>query len=766
MTVASPPPHLHPQHHATVASPYALPHVRPRNDIDLNRERLITILNHFSQLLETAFERRPFRLVVHGGACMLLHPSLYELSRQQHKFLPELPHRTTTRDVDYIHRSFTIEMAQVRVSNAAGKLKECILATARHFNLGADWMNSDADIALPMATAPNGVTYDPIYHASVQPNNIELHTIYRSPNGMLTLISVTPFWAVSLKLVRYSPQDAADISLLLRNGTLLSHTQWTVETLREWLFANCWAMGYSQYDVTRLHKLTERLEHAIKMVAQWEGNLAADSNNALAESAWSSVNVALTPQTDRWVSPLAAMGGGEVVGGEHGRDGWKPTWPRGAPGFIQVGRHSSQNNSLNPTPHGTPPEMSFAAGDEKPDSKFFVPPVPYFNDPADFTVARHTQDIAAAAARKARKKAKARKSLSSTQSLSPPPSYNTAIGYNPRPSSPWLYAGQPDQHQHGPGLSSLQSLDQSLGQMLHSQYSRPPQAVPGMYNYAHNQATSPPTGSSPKRSDKKQGKDKRKREKEKERQRERERGRINKWMAPREHGSPISDEESGSELETDEDEDDGDDSGYDYSRSRSHSQPAGHGTWPIYPPQHQQIQPTPPNFSYPYPNPNQAYASGSSPKDRPPRMSEGQMPFIPPVPTPLQLSPTPRPAGLPPPEFVSTYPGMQGAGRVPATMSMPEPRISSPPQPNPQSRHGSKPSMATITRQPETRPTSPFVPPDEFLQTPTVESQFHASSFQQQQPPQQHYYRQEYQHRQSQSQSQSLQRNHSSLGLY
>jgi len=68
----------------------------------------------------------------------------------------------------------------------------------------------------PAPHSPNGITYDPIYSAAVQPNNIDLHTIYRSPNGMLTLISVTPFWAVSLKLVRYSPQDAADISLLLR----------------------------------------------------------------------------------------------------------------------------------------------------------------------------------------------------------------------------------------------------------------------------------------------------------------------------------------------------------------------------------------------------------------------------------------------------------------------------------------------------------------------------------------------------------------------
>ncbi|RXW15655.1 hypothetical protein EST38_g10200 [Candolleomyces aberdarensis] len=608
MMVASPPPHLHAQHHATAASPYALPPVRPRNDIDLNRERLITVLTYFSQLLETAFDRRPFRLVVHGGACMLLHPTVYALSLQQHKFLPDLPYRTKTRDVDYIHRSFTIEMAQVQVSNAAGKLKECILATARHFNLGADWMNSDADIALPMATAPNGVTYDPIYHASVQPNNIELHTIFRSRNGMLTLISVTPFWAVSLKLVRYSKQDAADISLLLRNGTILSNTKWSVETLREWLFANCWAMGYSQYDVTRLHKLNERLEHAIQMVAQWEGNEAANPRS-LAESAWSSVNVAFTPPSDRRVSPLAAMGGGEVVGGEHGGDGWKPTWPSGSPGFIQVGRHS-QSSSLNPSPHGTPPEGSFIPSDEKSD-KFFVPPIPHFHDPADFTVARHTQDIAAAAARKARKKAKARKSLSSAQSPSPPPSYNTAMGYGSRPTSPWgFYAGQAPPDHHGPGLSSLRSLDQSLGQMLHSQYPHPPQAVPGMYSYASKPAAGPPIGSSPKASDKsKKKKDKRKKEKEKERQRERERGRLNKWMAPREHGSPVGDDDSESDLEEEED-DDGDDSGYDYSHPRSHSHPSGHGAWSMYLPQ--QVQPSPPKLGHSYPIPNQAIVPNPS----------------------------------------------------------------------------------------------------------------------------------------------------------
>ncbi|KAH6905161.1 hypothetical protein BKA70DRAFT_1373234 [Coprinopsis sp. MPI-PUGE-AT-0042] len=199
---------------SAVSPPPMMPHVtsppplKPRNDVDLTREKLITILEFFSQMLAGAFNNKPLRLIVHGGACMLLHPMLYNLSSQQHQLHPTLPHRTSTRDVDYIHRSFVTEMSQLD--------EMCIERTAMQFQLGADWMNSDADIALPMATGPNGVTYDPIYYASVQPNNIDLHTIYRSSNNMLTLISVTPFWAVSLKLVRYVPQDAADICLLLK----------------------------------------------------------------------------------------------------------------------------------------------------------------------------------------------------------------------------------------------------------------------------------------------------------------------------------------------------------------------------------------------------------------------------------------------------------------------------------------------------------------------------------------------------------------------
>ncbi|KAF8797771.1 hypothetical protein BYT27DRAFT_7124710 [Phlegmacium glaucopus] len=191
-------------------------HIPPHNDVELTQDMLITILEYFSQLVAQLFAGRTIRMVVHGGACMLLHPGLQSLSQQQHQMMPSIPRRTTTRDVDYIHRSFVTELASCGMPDAAVKIQECIRTTARHFRLGADWMNSDADIALPMAHDPSGKVYDPIYTASIRQNNIDLHTIFRSTNGSLTLISVTPFWAVSLKLVRYTKWDPGDICLLLR----------------------------------------------------------------------------------------------------------------------------------------------------------------------------------------------------------------------------------------------------------------------------------------------------------------------------------------------------------------------------------------------------------------------------------------------------------------------------------------------------------------------------------------------------------------------
>lgn len=82
---------------------------------------------------------------------MLLHEGLCKLSLQQQQMSPTLPRRTTTRDVDYIHRSFVTEMASMGVPDAASRLGECVRGSAKRFGLGLDWMNSDADIALPYA---------------------------------------------------------------------------------------------------------------------------------------------------------------------------------------------------------------------------------------------------------------------------------------------------------------------------------------------------------------------------------------------------------------------------------------------------------------------------------------------------------------------------------------------------------------------------------------------------------------------------------------
>ena len=123
----------------------------PHNDVELSRDMLIDILEYFSQLVAQLFTGRTVRMVVHGGACMLLHPGLYSLSQQQKQMIPSLPRRTTTRDVNYIHRSFVAELASRGIPDAAVKLQECIKCTARYFKFGADWMNSRADITLPMA---------------------------------------------------------------------------------------------------------------------------------------------------------------------------------------------------------------------------------------------------------------------------------------------------------------------------------------------------------------------------------------------------------------------------------------------------------------------------------------------------------------------------------------------------------------------------------------------------------------------------------------
>ncbi|KAJ7203856.1 hypothetical protein GGX14DRAFT_501374, partial [Mycena pura] len=189
--------------------------VPQRNNRTLDRAALVEALDHLSQLVPTRFRNgQQVRLVIHGGAVMLLNTELAALAAAT-AAADRAAQRSTTRDIDYLARSFAAEWARYGVFDADQRLKQCVYETAAHFGLGADWMNSDADIALPMATDPvTGAVYDPIHSASLQSS--DPLTVYTSPNGLLKLVSVTPYWTVALKLVRYNAADRADICILLR----------------------------------------------------------------------------------------------------------------------------------------------------------------------------------------------------------------------------------------------------------------------------------------------------------------------------------------------------------------------------------------------------------------------------------------------------------------------------------------------------------------------------------------------------------------------
>jgi hypothetical protein len=114
----------------------AAPTLKPINDIPLTRTLLKQVLSDLSERLYRSF-RRQVRLVVHGGAVMVLHPSF--------------THRGSTQDVDYIHRSFVKEYRALGFPDAEQRLRGCIAETAYRYHLGADWMNDHADVALPWA---------------------------------------------------------------------------------------------------------------------------------------------------------------------------------------------------------------------------------------------------------------------------------------------------------------------------------------------------------------------------------------------------------------------------------------------------------------------------------------------------------------------------------------------------------------------------------------------------------------------------------------
>lgn len=120
------------------------------NHVEMDRQKLVNVLEYLGYRIGEHFSHK-IRLIVHGGACMLLHPGLHNLAKEQARMTPDMPIRKTTRDVDYIHRAFVNEWMAYGEHDAEHKLQKCIRETAIKFGLGADWMNSAADVALPMA---------------------------------------------------------------------------------------------------------------------------------------------------------------------------------------------------------------------------------------------------------------------------------------------------------------------------------------------------------------------------------------------------------------------------------------------------------------------------------------------------------------------------------------------------------------------------------------------------------------------------------------
>jgi hypothetical protein len=174
---------------------------------------------------------------------------------------PSFSHREFTQDVDYIHRSFVSEYRALGFQDAEQRLRTCIAETAYRFNLGADWMNDHADVALPWALDQQSRTYDPIYHESTLQQNAAAQTIFNERG--LALVAVPWPWAIALKLVRYAKKDPEDCAAVLRLGACQRGIRWTVSGLEQWISERCWPMQYSKYQPAQKAQLRERLQDAL-----------------------------------------------------------------------------------------------------------------------------------------------------------------------------------------------------------------------------------------------------------------------------------------------------------------------------------------------------------------------------------------------------------------------------------------------------------------------------------------------------------------------
>ncbi|KAI9451245.1 hypothetical protein F5148DRAFT_1240066 [Russula earlei] len=174
---------------------------------------------------------------------------------------PSLKHRESTQDIDYIHRSFVSEYRALGYPDAEERLRKCIAETALKFNLGLDWLNDHADVALPLAVDQQGRTYDPIFYASTRDQNAVPQTIFDERG--LALVAVPWPWAMALKLVRYEKKDPEDCAAVLRLGFSQRGIRWTIAGLEQWISERCWPMNYSSYQPPQKAQLRQRIQDAL-----------------------------------------------------------------------------------------------------------------------------------------------------------------------------------------------------------------------------------------------------------------------------------------------------------------------------------------------------------------------------------------------------------------------------------------------------------------------------------------------------------------------
>lgn len=151
-----------------------------------------------------------------------------------------------------------------------------------------------------------GQLYDPIYHDSKQSNNIDMNTVYKSPG--LVVISVTMFWGVALKLVRYKKEDPTDIVAMLRHGTKLNGVQWTPHIMETWIKTLCWPMGYNTYKPQQAQELRNRIHDAVHHLQTLpENSPEGPSHMALVPSTVRSPPVSSTTRSPPVLSSLHTM---------------------------------------------------------------------------------------------------------------------------------------------------------------------------------------------------------------------------------------------------------------------------------------------------------------------------------------------------------------------------------------------------------------------------------------------------------------------------